>query len=115
MHDELKKVLGENTREYYRNALQAEERRQYNTAVTLFFKALSSLCDLYILTREGTMPSSHSERFRILRARYRDVYNLLDKDFPYYQDSYRARLDKEISDMLKDDAKKLCEKLGLRL
>ncbi len=115
MGGELGGILAENIREYYRNAVDAEKKGQYNSAVTLFFKALSSLCDLHLLTQEGKMPSSHGERFRILKERYPEMYRLLDKDFPYYQDSYRARLDKETADMLKDDVEQLSEKTGIRM
>jgi len=103
----LNEVLTENAKEYYKNAIEAEKKREYNTAVTLFFKSISSLCDLYILTKEGKMPSSHTERFRILKLRHPKIYSIIDKDFPFYQDSYKTRLDKETSDMLKEDVRKL--------
>lgn len=111
----LKEILTKNAKEYYNNAIEAEKKRQYNSAVTLFFKALSSLCDLYILTKEGKMPSSHTERFRVLKQKYPEIYRIIDKDFPFYQDSYKARLDKEVSDMLKEDARKLFKILNIRM
>lgn len=113
MKEELKGVVTENAKEYYKNAIEAEKRKEYNTAVTLFFKASSSLCDLYILTKEGKMPSSHTERFRVLELRHPKIYRIIDKDFPFYQDSYKTRLDKETSDMLKEDVKKLFGTLGI--
>ncbi|MFH1065407.1 MAG: hypothetical protein V1734_02785 [Nanoarchaeota archaeon] len=112
---ELKEILEQNAREYYRNALQAEKREEYNSAVTLFFKAISALCDLYILSKEGKIPSSHADRFRILESNHPSVYKIIDKDFPFYQDSYKARLSKETSEMLKDDAKRLFELLKIRM
>jgi len=115
MQEEIKNILIDNTKEYYKNALEAEKRGQYNSAVTLFFKALSALCDLYILTKENSIPSSHTERFRILETKYPAIYEILDKDFPFYQDSYRARLNKETSSMLKEDVRKLSKILGISL
>lgn len=112
---ELKEILEDNAREYFRNALQAEKRGEYNSAVTLFFKAISALCDLYILSKEGKIPSSHADRLRILESSHPSVYKVIDKDFPFYQDSYKARLNKETSEMLKDDAKRLFELLKLRM
>jgi len=113
MKDELKEILEQNAREYYKNALDAEKKQEYNSAVTLFFKAIASLSDLFVLVKEGKMPSNHNERFRILESKYKEVYNILDKDFPFYQDSYRTRLNKEISEVLKEDAKRLFELLNL--
>ena len=74
--DEFENILETNACEYYQNAIEAEKRRQYNSAVTLFFKAISALCDLYILRNEGRMPSNHSERFRILQLKYFKIYKI---------------------------------------
>ena len=115
MTEELKKILKENAKEYYKNALEAEKNKEYNSAVTLFFTAISSLAYLFLLIKEGKMPSNHTERFRILEAKYAEVYKIFDKDFPFYQDSYRSRLNKEVSDMLKEDARKLLKILDIRI
>jgi len=115
MTEELREVLIGNAKEYYHNAIVTERKKEYNSAVTLFFKAISALCDAYVLEKEGAMPSSHTERFRILKLKYPGIYRIIDKDFPFYQDSYRARLDKEVSEMLKEDAKKLFKILNISI
>ncbi len=115
MNNDLKGVLIENAKEYYKNALEAEKKKEYNSSVTLFFKVISSLADLFILIKEGKMPNNHIERFRILEYKYKEVYKIIDKDFPFYQDSYKTRLDKETSNMLKEDARKLFEMLSIRV
>lgn len=115
MNTNLKEILTENAKEYYKNALEVEKRQEYNSSVTLFFKAISALADLFILIKEGKMPSNHTERFRILELRYKEIYKIIDKDFPFYQDSYRAKLNKEISEMLKEDAKRIFKLLNIRI
>ena len=115
MDDELRNLLVGNAKEYYKNGMDAEKREEYNSSVTLFFKAISSLCDIYILEKDGRIPSSHSDRFRILETKYPDIYRIIDKDFPFYQDSYRTRLTKEVSVMLKEDVRRLCKILGISL
>jgi hypothetical protein len=112
---ESEKILIGNTKEYWKNALLAEKNQEFNTSVTLFFKTLSALSDIYILRNEKQLPSSHSNRFRILETKYPDIYHILDKDFPFYQDSYRSKLDKETSNLLKEDVKKLSKILGIEL
>ena len=107
MREELKKILKENSLEYYENALEAENKGDYNTSVTLFFKTIGSLADLYILIYEEKIPSNHAERFRLLENKHREIYSMLDRDFSFYQDSYKAKLNKETSRLLKNDAKKL--------
>ncbi len=115
MNEELKQTLKENSLEYYKNALETEKRKEYNSAVTLFFKAISSLADLFILINEKVMPSNHAERFRILQLKYPKIYKLIDKDFPFYQDSYKSKLNKETAEMLNEDAKELFKTLDIRI
>ncbi len=115
MNDDLKNILIENAKEYYKNALEAERRQEYNSAVTLFFKTISSLSDLFILIKEGKIPNNHSERFKLLELKYKEIYQIIDKDFPFYQDSYKSRLNKETSNMLKEDARKIFKILNIRI
>lgn len=112
---ELKDSLIENATEYFKNATEAHNRNEYNTSVTLFFKTLSALSDLNILIHEGKMPTSHSERFRILQQKYQKFYFILDKDFPFYQESYRTKLDKETSLMFEEDARELFRILNIAI
>lgn len=113
--NESEKILTENAKEYWKNALLAEKNKEFNTSVTLFFKTLSALSDVYILRNENHIPSSHTNRFRILETKYPMIHEILDKDFPFYQDSYKSKLDKETSNMLKEDAKRLSKILGIEL
>lgn len=113
--ENIKKIFIENAKEYYRNALGAENKNEYNTSVTLYFKAMSALCDIYIFIKDGKIPSNHAERFRVLELKYPEIYKMIDKDFPFYQDSYRAKLTKETSLMLKNDTKRLFEILGIKI
>ena len=93
--ENIKRIFIENAREYHRNALVAENKSEYNTSVTLYFKAISALCDIYIFIKEGKTPSNHTERFRILELKYPEIYKIIDKDFPFYQDTYRQNLQKK--------------------
>ena len=82
--DEKENLLGKNIREFYAEGRNAFERGAYNSATSLFFKALAVLADWLILHKEGFIPKSHAERFRILKQKHPGVYEVLDKDFPAY-------------------------------
>ena len=112
---ETEDVLINNAKEYFKNAQDAQNKDEFNTSVTLFFKAISALCDLFILRKEGKIPSSHTNRFRILKTRYKDLYNLIDKDFPFYQESYKTKLTKEVSLVLFEDVKKISKIVEINL
>jgi hypothetical protein len=114
-HENIEKQLIENIKEFYDSALGEEKKSHYNVAVTLYFKTIAVLADLYIYKKEGKIPNSHSERFRILETNYHDIYELLDKSFPFYQDSYKIKLNKEVCVLLKNDAKKLIKILEINL
>ena len=111
--EEKHEILVENFKEYYDLGLEAFNKGKYNSATTLFFKAIAALCDLYILKKEGIVPSSHSNRFRILEEKYPDIYNIADRDFPFYQDSYTKKMDNESAKLLKEDAEALKKILGI--
>lgn len=85
-------MLLENVREFVRDAQRAKENASFNSAATLFFKALAVSIDLFILKKEGFIPSNHAERFRLLKESYIELYRIMDKDFPVYQDSYRLKM-----------------------
>ncbi len=110
---EKEEILLENFNEYYTQGSNAFKKGKYNTATTLFFKAIAALCDLFILRKEGYIPSSHTARFRILEEKYKEVYHIADRDFPFYQDSYTKRMDKESAELLKEDAEKIKKTLGI--
>jgi|SRR3989344_6361075 len=111
--NEQEKLLESNALEYYRNGVVAEKRAEYNTSVTLFFKAMASLCDLQILRDKGFFSSNHSQRFRILEKEYPDLYLKIDNDFRLYQTSYRLKLDKNTSEVIKYDVEALFERLRI--
>ena len=71
------------------------------------------MSDLFILRKEGMTPSSHSNRFRILEEKYQEVYKIADRDFPFYQESYSKRMDKETAELLKEDVEKLKKIIGI--
>jgi len=108
-------ILIKTAKEYYSAGLDEMEKNRYNSCVVLFFKALVSFVDLYILKKTGKTPSSHSERFRITQNSSLEVYNLLDKDFPFYQESYFQVMSKELAEVIKEDAESMAKKCEVKL
>ncbi|MBU1129347.1 MAG: hypothetical protein KJ949_01825 [Nanoarchaeota archaeon] len=111
----LKQDLFSNAKEYFEDAIYSKNKKNYNSAVTLFFKAISSLADLYLLMKKGKIPSNHSERFKILRELNFEIYNILDKDFPFYQESYRTKLNLEVVKIFENDFRKILKIVGIRI
>jgi len=97
-------------KEYFYSGEDEFKKARFNSAVVLYFKALISFADLFILQKTGESPSSHNDRFKITKLKFLEVYNLLDKDFPFYQSSYVQILTKELAEVIKEDAKIMAEK-----
>jgi len=110
-----KEILEENIKEYLKEAKKAKKNLAYNSAVTLLFKALAVLVDLFILKKEGFIPSNHSERFRLLESKHQLLYKILDKDFPVYQRSYRLKLTKKHVEVFENDFKTVAKFTGIKL
>ncbi|MEK6913171.1 MAG: hypothetical protein AABW47_00680 [Nanoarchaeota archaeon] len=108
-------ILTDNAREYYNSGKEELNKKRNNSAVVLFFKCLISLCDLYILKKTGETPSSHTHRFKVLKEQFPNEYNIVDKDFPFYQDSYVQLMTKELAEVIKEDAEIMAKKSGITL
>lgn len=108
-------ILINTAKEYFSSGEDELKKDRNNSAVVLFFKCLVSLSDVYILRNTGNTPSSHTSRFRILQDSFPEIYDLVDKDFPFYQDSYVQLMNKELAEVIREDAKLVAEKLEIKL
>jgi hypothetical protein len=110
-----KEILERTAKEYFQSANDEFKKTRFNSAVDLFFKSLIALGDLFIIQNISITPSSHGERFRIVQENFPEVYKLLDKDFPFYQDSYSILMSKELAGVIETDVKILAEKTKVKL
>jgi hypothetical protein len=96
--------LRDNIKEYFDSAERDFSEKKFNVATTSYFKAICAGADLIIYLKTHEVPSSHTNRFKILKEKFPDIYDIVDRDFPFYQDSYTKKLDKESAEVLKKDA-----------
>ena len=111
--NEKEEILAENVEEYCSFGAEAFKKGKYNSATTLYFKAIAALLDLFLLRSEGMIPSSHSARFKVLKEKHPELYKIADRDFPFYQDSDTKKMGKEEAELLKEDAEKLKKNLEI--
>lgn len=112
---EKRDILIKSGKEYFYSAEDEFKKERYNSSVVLYFKALVSFSDLYVFQKTGDTPSSHNDRFRITKEKFPEVYDFLDKDFPFYQSSYVQIMNKELAEVIKEDAKVMAEKTQVKL
>jgi hypothetical protein len=115
LKSEKGKILEKTAKEYFDSAKEEFNKARYNSSVVLYFKSLIALVDLFILQETGNTPSSHNERFRITQEKFPEVYELLDKDFPFYQNSYFQIMSKELAEVIKNDAEIMAGKTKIKL
>lgn len=108
-------TLLENVKEFVKEARKAKANMAFNSATTLFFKALAVSMDFLILKKEGFIPSNHTERFRLLKEKYPSLYRIMDKDFPLYQDSYRLKMSKQMVEVFEHDVNEVAQTAGISL
>lgn len=106
-------ILKQTAIEYYEVAKSLKNKP--NSTVILYFKALVALTDLFILQQTGETPSNHNKRFQITKTKYPEVYDLLDKDFPFYQDSYNQVMSQELAEVIKEDVQTMAKKTNIEL
>lgn len=108
-------VLRQTAKEYFLSGQEEFVKSRFNSSVVLYFKSLVALVDLFLLLKTKHTPSSHSERFRITQKEFPQIYDILDRDFPFYQDSYSQVMGKELAEVIRDDALTLSKKTQVKL
>ncbi len=81
----------------------AFSNKKYNTAVTLYYKALVEICDLELLNKLNKIGSNHTERFRLLEKHSPELYSIASKMFRYYRDSYTQEISSIIAELIKEN------------
>jgi uncharacterized protein (UPF0332 family) len=108
-----KEALVVNVKNFINSAELVYLSKDYTSASILYFKALFSVLDFVILKSKGKTPKDHSERFRILELDFPEFYNLLDRLYPKYRDSYTITLSKEDCDGIRKNVRQIAKEQGI--
>ncbi|MBU0457797.1 MAG: hypothetical protein ABH824_07710 [Nanoarchaeota archaeon] len=103
MDENIKRILLKNFWEYFELAELAYERKKYNGAVTLYYKALVELGDLALLDSVGRLGANHTERFQMLEQYQPQLYSIASKLFRFYRDSYNKEISAVIAKVVKEN------------
>jgi phosphosulfolactate synthase (CoM biosynthesis protein A) len=106
LDENAKRIILKNFWEFYELANSAFEQKKFNGAVTLYYKALVELCDLFLVSKSGQIGINHSERFRMLEKFNPELYEISDKLFRFYRDSYNKEISLAIAKVVKEHVEK---------
>lgn len=102
--------IKKNLVEYYSSANELFEKKQFNAATVLYYKALVEHCDLKLFNKTGKIGSNHTERFKLLEQHEPELYEAARKLFRYYRDSYDTRISPTIAKEVKERVQREIEK-----
>jgi len=106
----LKEDLIENIKSFLSSAELVYKKGDYTSASILFFKSLFAVLDLIILKKSGKTPKDHSERFRLLQNEFPELYEILDKLYPVYRETYTLKIEKDVCDKIKENVDSITKK-----
>ena len=84
--------LKANIKEFLESAERDFNEGKYNSAISSYFKAIATLCDLKIYELKRVLPKNHSERFLFLKTSFYEVYEIVSPLFDDYTKTYNLRL-----------------------
>lgn len=84
--------LRANIKEFLESADEDLGKGRYNSAISSYFKAIATLCDLKIYGARRVLPKNHSERFLFLKSSFNEAYRIVSSLFNEYIKTYNLRL-----------------------
>ena len=109
----LKEVLRSGMREFVEGGLEEEEKGRLRLAATAYFKAVTQICDYLIFKKYARIPSSHTDRFRMLERGFPEIYKIVDRIFGVYRDTYSEIVTRNSCRLIKDELAEIIRLAGL--
>lgn len=103
----IEENLKANIKEFLESAEDDFVKGRYNSAISSYFKAIATLCDLKIYELKRVLPKSHSERFLFLKTSFIEAYKIVSNLFNEYIKTYNLRLGRKDALLFKENVKKL--------
>ena len=98
-----KEIILKNFKEYKEIAEYSLDKKKFNAAVTLYYKALVELCDLELLAKLNKIGANHTDRFELLERSSPALYSTASKLFRFYRDSYSKEISVTIARSVKEE------------
>ena len=103
----IEENLKANIKEFLESAGEDLTKGRYNSAISSYFKAIATLCDLKIYETRRVLPKNHSERFLFLKMFSLEAYSIMNTLFNEYTKTYNLRLGKKDAIIFQKNVEKL--------
>ncbi len=96
--------------EEYESASLLIKHQKQKSATILLSKALFAFIDYLLLKKYQKFPKNHTERFRLLETKEKDLYTLVDSVWSKYTDTYSKPSSEEAITLLKNTIQEIISK-----
>lgn len=105
----IEQDLKANIKEFLESAEEDFTKGRYNSAISSYFKAIATICDLKIYETRRTLPKNHSERFLFLKISFQEAYSIVNNLFDNYIKTYNLRLGRRDALLFRENVKKIMQ------
>jgi len=107
--------LQTNIERFWKSAEIIYKEEDYTSATMLYFKCLFVILDKIIFLKERKTPKDHTERFEILKKSFPKYYEILDKIYVIYRDTYSISIEKEKCEEVKKYVRNIAQEQRIQL
>ena len=111
MEDDLREIAIR----FWKSAEVVYKRKDYTSATILYFKCLFVMLDSIIFKKLRKTPKDHTERFRMLETDFPELYEILDKYYQIYRDTYSLTIEKEKCEEVRENVAKIKREQGFEI
>jgi len=105
-----KELILESIKEFIESAEQDEKNQRLRSAVTMYFKAITEICDFIIFNKILKTSKNHTERYELLERFFPEIYNITSPLFKIYRKTYSQKVSKEDLIEMKNATKQILNK-----
>lgn len=103
----MKEQLENNIRSFWISAELVYKSKEYTPATILYFKCLFGILDYILFNKLKKTPKDHAERFQMLKANFPQLYEIIDKYYQLYRDTYSLAIDKEKCEEVRNNVSRI--------
>ena len=109
MEETYKKLF----KEFLEGAIDEESKERYNSAISNYYKALSTLCSLIIYRKNRKTSNSHQEVDMFMSILFPDIRKKIDGLYKTYTGTYQTLKRKADCAEIKNGIKRVIEMAGI--
>ena len=112
-HKQMEEIYKRLFNEFLDGAIDEEKKGRYNSAISNYYKALSTLCSLIIYRKNRKMSNSHQEVDLFLGILFPDIRKSIEGLYKTYTGTYQTLKKKEDCTDIKNGIKRVAKLAGI--